>query len=58
MRMQIDVLLDYALQQPGTALLVIEAAGATGQEIVQSTIDLGNPNAPPVSPPKRGSANA
>ncbi len=43
MRMQIDVLLDYALQQPGTALLVIEAAGATGQEIVQSTIDLGNP---------------
>ncbi|RJE79755.1 transglutaminase family protein [Paracoccus sp. JM45] len=43
MRMLIDVVLDYRLRMPGTALLVIEAAGAMGQDVVQSTIDLGNP---------------
>ena len=43
MRMQIDVALDYRLQMPGTALLVIEAAGAQGQEILSGSMDLGQP---------------
>lgn len=43
MRMEIDVVLDYRLQMPGTALLVIEAAGAQGQDVIRSSIDLGQP---------------
>jgi transglutaminase-like putative cysteine protease len=43
MRMLIDVALDYRLRTPGTALLVIEAAGAGGQDVVRSSIDLGQP---------------
>lgn len=44
MRMQIDVVLDYRLRQPGTAILLIEAAGAQGQDVFSSTIDLGQPD--------------
>jgi len=41
MRMTIDVKLDYRLEAPGPALLVIEAAGAMGQELHRSSIDFG-----------------
>lgn len=41
MRMTIDVELEYRLQAPGPALLVIEAAGAMGQELHRSNIDFG-----------------
>ncbi|RJL04954.1 transglutaminase family protein [Paracoccus aestuarii] len=43
MRMKIDVTLDYAMSNPGPALLVIEAAGVQGQVLNRATIDLGNP---------------
>lgn len=43
MRMKIDVTLDYALESPGPALLVIEAAGVTGQVLNSAIIDLGQP---------------
>lgn len=43
MRMTIDVTLDYALEQPGPALLLIEAAGVHGQILNRATIDLGQP---------------
>ncbi|WP_410217278.1 transglutaminase-like domain-containing protein [Paracoccus sp. (in: a-proteobacteria)] len=43
MRMKIDVALDYRLEAPGPALLVIEAAGVTGQTIHEASIDLGQP---------------
>lgn len=41
MRMTIDVELDYRLEVPGPALLVVEAAGAMGQELHRSSIDFG-----------------
>ena len=39
--MKIDVELDYELLAPGAALLVLEAAGAEGQELLHASIDLG-----------------
>ena len=41
MRMTIDVELEYRLEAPGPALLVVEAAGAMGQELHRSSIDFG-----------------
>jgi len=41
MRMTIDVELEYRLEVPGPTLLVIEAAGAMGQELHHSSIDFG-----------------
>ncbi|WP_347916802.1 transglutaminase family protein [Paracoccus marcusii] len=43
MRMKIDVTLDYALESPGPALLLIEAAGVHGQILNRTNIDLGQP---------------
>ena len=43
MRMKIDVTLDYALEAPGPALLLIEAAGVAGQVLNRTDIDLGQP---------------
>lgn len=43
MRMKIDVTLDYALDSPGPALLLVEAAGVQGQVLNRATIDLGQP---------------
>lgn len=43
MRIKIDVMLDYALESPGPALLLIEAAGVHGQVINRANIDLGQP---------------
>ncbi|MBK4215744.1 transglutaminase family protein [Paracoccus caeni] len=42
MRLKIDVELVYTLAQPGPAILVIEAAGATGQELLKTEIDFGD----------------
>lgn len=41
MRMTIDVELEYRLEAPGPTLLVMEAAGAMGQELHRSNIDFG-----------------
>lgn len=41
MRMKIEVELDYRLAQPGPAILVLEAAGAQGQELIRTSIDTG-----------------
>ncbi|MCF3972144.1 transglutaminase-like domain-containing protein [Paracoccus salsus] len=41
MRMSIDVELDYGLAEPGPVLLVLEAAGASGQELHRTSIDFG-----------------
>ncbi|PZO64207.1 MAG: transglutaminase [Paracoccus denitrificans] len=40
-KLQIEVDLDYTLQQPGPAILSVEAAGAEGQTIIDASIDLG-----------------
>lgn len=41
MRMQIDVTIEYGLQSPGPAILLIEAAGVQGQELLSTFIDFG-----------------
>lgn len=41
MRISIDVELDYALSEPGPAILMLEAAGASGQELHRTSIDFG-----------------
>lgn len=41
MRLKIDVELNYTLAEPGPAILVIEAAGAIGQELLKTEIDFG-----------------
>ena len=41
MRMKIEVELDYTLAEPSPAILVIEAAGAQGQELVKTSVDTG-----------------
>ncbi|QBX34505.1 transglutaminase family protein [Paracoccus liaowanqingii] len=43
MRMKIDVTLDYGLDSPGPALLLVEAAGVQGQILNRASIDLGQP---------------
>jgi len=43
MRMKIDVALDYRVSDPGPAILVVEAAGVTGQTLSRTSIDLGQP---------------
>nr|WP_111301039.1 transglutaminase family protein [Paracoccus saliphilus] len=43
MRMKIDVVLDYRLGAAGPAIVVIEAAGAEGQTLLSTSIDLGRP---------------
>lgn len=42
MRMRIDVELNYRLVEPGPVFLMLEAAGAEGQDIHRASIDLGN----------------
>ncbi len=58
MRMKIDVTLDYALESPGPALLLIEAAGVHGQILNRTNIDLGQPLKLARVPARRASANA
>lgn len=41
MRMKIEVELDYNLAEPSPAILVLEAAGAQGQELIKTSIDTG-----------------
>ena len=41
MRMKIDVELAYTLAEPGPAILVIEAAGAEGQDLTATSVDFG-----------------
>lgn len=41
MRMIIDVELDYGLASPSPAILVLEAAGVVGQELVRASLDFG-----------------
>lgn len=41
MRLRIDVELDYRLNRPGPVLMMLEAAGAGGQELQRTSIDFG-----------------
>lgn len=41
MRIRIDVELDYRLNRPGPVLMMLEAAGADGQELQRTSIDFG-----------------
>lgn len=41
-QLHVKVNLDYELSQPGPAILVIEAAGADGQELTRTELDVGN----------------